>query len=321
MSNKKVEGLTFPPKVTRKHLIIREIIMKKYVLMGGVLLFAFALSASFTFAAKPSDKGFNQFGYNYSARIFNGTGSSWCLAKGLPADCQGIYSADKLVMKWNAEWDRGNAENWASPPYYAWENNEWNGMNGGSSEVWHYKIVWVGPCTEGAEFEDGGYCLWGQFEVLSDHGKDSGGHTWNTQAIPNGYGAYRYNQVDSFTVPADSVDGVMSNITLNADSKYLIKVVGQADAGDTINFDAEYSITNRIAGDTWTDDVSGYTSYGPNLLDLMVNGGFVSWGPYNDAHQYFYYMAGNGSQVNLKVNDVYPSNNTGSLGVTIFEQK
>src|SRR3990172_7840900 len=89
--------------------------------------------------------GFNEFGYNYQARVFVGTGESWSLAKGLPPGYLGVYAQDKLVMKWNAEWDRGNAENWANLDgngYDAWENNEWNGVNGGSGEVWHYKIKW-----------------------------------------------------------------------------------------------------------------------------------------------------------------------------------
>jgi hypothetical protein len=141
--------------------------------------------------------GFDEFGYNRTARVFNGTGMSWCMGKvGDQAWCDsylGVYSGDKLVMKWNAEWDRGNAENWAKPPYGAWENNEWNGMTpGGSGAVWHYKIVWVGPC--GAEYTalpDGGYCLWGQFDVLMDQGLDSSfgpGHIWFAHATPNGYG-------------------------------------------------------------------------------------------------------------------------------------
>ena len=138
-----------------------------------------------------ADRGFDEFGYNRGARIFNGTGSSWCLARGAAADCLGAYSPDKLVMKWNAEWDRGNAENWASPPYAAWENNEWNGKAGGSGAVWHYKIAWVGPCADGSTLPSGGYCIWGQFEVLMDQGLDPSlgpGHVWFAKARPNGYG-------------------------------------------------------------------------------------------------------------------------------------
>ncbi len=155
---------------------------------GALMLGAVAVSA---FAAG----GFDQFGYNNTARIFNGTGSSWCEEREASADCLGIYSPDKLVMKWNAEWDRGNAEDWAFPPYDAWLNNEWNGMvPGGSEAVWKYKIVWVGSC--GADYEplpNGGYCIWGQFEIIMDQGIDPSfgpGHIWNNLAKPAGYGAY-----------------------------------------------------------------------------------------------------------------------------------
>ncbi len=139
-------------------------------------------------------------GYNYKARIFVGTGLQWC-SQGRPdwvpgcLDYLGIYAYDKITMKWNAEWDRGNAENWLNPPYDAWENNEWNGnVPGGSGAVWHYKIKWVGECGEGStpQPDGGGYCIWGQFEVLMDQGVDPAygpGHTWVAHGIPTGYGA------------------------------------------------------------------------------------------------------------------------------------
>lgn len=138
-------------------------------------------------------QGFDQYGYNRTARIFNGTGASWSLAKGLPADYLGAYANDKLVMKWNAEWDRGVAEHWGNPPYAASENNEWNGNCAGcSGAVWHYKITWVGPCgADGAPLADGGYCIWGEFETLMDQGRDPSfgpGHLWFAHASPNGYG-------------------------------------------------------------------------------------------------------------------------------------
>jgi len=140
---------------------------------------------------KSDTHGFDQYGYNDTARIFNGTYLSWCEAKGL--DCEDSPNAnDRLIMKWNAEWDRGNAEGWDNPPYAAWENNEWNGkVPGGSGDVWHYKIVWVGTCTEGSILPNGGYCIWGQFEVLMDQGTSDGVHEMLTHAIPNGYGSYK----------------------------------------------------------------------------------------------------------------------------------
>lgn len=95
-------------------------------------------------------------------------------------------------MKWNAEWDRGNAENWAKPLYGAWEDNEWNGkVKGGSGQVWHYKIIWIGGSgADNTPLEDGRYRLWGQFEVIMDQGQDPNlgpGHLWFAHANPTGY--------------------------------------------------------------------------------------------------------------------------------------
>lgn len=136
-----------------------------------------------------------QFGYNRTARIFSGTCLSWATAKALPdpAGYCSVYADDKLIMKWNAEWDRGNAEGWSDPDGYdAWLNNEWNGMADGSGSVWHYKFQWIGPCgVDGTELADGGYCIWGEFEVLMDQGLDPSygpGHLWFAHALPNGYG-------------------------------------------------------------------------------------------------------------------------------------
>jgi hypothetical protein len=139
--------------------------------------------------------GFDEFGYNRTARVFVGEFSGWYEARG--STCAGIYCSDLLVMKWNKEWDRGNSEEWSKPPYNAEENNEWNGaVNGGSGEVWHYKIVWVGLCgTDGTLLPNGGYCIWGQFEVIMDQGTSgihdgTPIHEFLTKAIPAGYGAY-----------------------------------------------------------------------------------------------------------------------------------
>ena len=164
----------------------------------NLLLALVAVLALLTLSAIPilaDGGGFDQYGYNYRARIFVGP------ADGVDRNLDGTvwgdptYANDKLVMKWNAEWDRGNAEGWSNPPYDAWENNEWNGMfPGGSGSVWHYKIAWVGPCgATGTPLPDGGYCVWGQFEVLMDHGVDPSmgpGHIWFTHATPAGYGAH-----------------------------------------------------------------------------------------------------------------------------------
>lgn len=124
--------------------------------------------------------------------IFVGTCEQWCKTKfGELTDCSlaaycgpdGKYLNDKLVMKWNEEWNRGNAEGWANGPYDAWLDNEWNGnCKGCSGEVWHYKIKWV-PA------DDWLYPIWGNFAVIMSQGTDSTGHVWQTHEIPTGYGA------------------------------------------------------------------------------------------------------------------------------------
>ncbi len=141
--------------------------------------------------------GFDEFGYNRNAHIFNGLALGWCIEKlGYDeAGCVaylGIYAYDKLVMKWNAEWDRGNDTNWGEGPYDAWENNEWNGNTpGGSGEVWHYKIVWVGDCVADPSLvPEGGYCIWGQFATIMDQGTSGGEHSWIAHGLPTGYGFY-----------------------------------------------------------------------------------------------------------------------------------
>lgn len=157
---------------------------------GAIMLIATAIP---TFAAG----GFNANGYNNTARLFNGTLLQWCTAKSiLPADCPAYgfgSNSDRIVMKWNAEWDRGNAENWTKPPYNAWTDNEWNGkVAGGSDFVWHYKIVWVGDYTvDSSLIPTGGYGIWGVFAVIIDQGVDSSGvHTSFALGNPAGYGAY-----------------------------------------------------------------------------------------------------------------------------------
>lgn len=168
---------------------MQRILMHKSAILALAALVAALSTLALTGTAFAAG-GFDQYGYNDTARIFNGTGSSWCLAGGQAANCMGTYSNDKLLMKWNAEWDRGNDENWSNPPYAAWTDNEWNGKKDGSGSVWHYKIKWVGPCgADGTPLPDGGYCIWGQFEVLMDQGTDAGTHYWFAKATPNGYGS------------------------------------------------------------------------------------------------------------------------------------
>lgn len=157
--------------------------MKK-ILLGIFLGLTLLIGAGFVSAA------FDQYGYNYQARIF--VGSADGVDKNLDGTVWGdpTYANDHLVMKWSQAWNNARFNNaaWTTD---AWENNEWNGaIPNGSGEVWHYKIQWIGNCgADGTELLDGGYCIWGQFETIMDQGTDNGVHTWLAHAISTGYGA------------------------------------------------------------------------------------------------------------------------------------
>lgn len=125
---------------------------------------------------------------------------------------------------------------------------------------------------------------------------------------------------ESVEVPAASSEAVTSEDSLEVGQNYLLVATGTAEAGDGITFDADYSYRTPTST-TWTDSVSTYEGLGDQLLDLKVNGNFVNWdndAVYNTNHTYTYQIAGNGAPVSFLVNDVFPSNNTGSLEVAIY---
>ena len=135
--------------------------------------------------------GFDKFGYNRCAHVFNGTYGGWCEARGEVPTCSGWTPSSKLIMKWNEEWDRGNAENWAKPPYAAYLDNEARGFGlDGIAYSEHFKTRWDAGCaaSNGAGSTNGGDCIWGPFEILMDHGKEAGEHFWWTKLTPAGYG-------------------------------------------------------------------------------------------------------------------------------------
>src|SRR3972149_11841632 len=107
--------------------------MKKLIL---ALFVVSALLVSVGFVAAAG--GFDQYGYNEKARIFVGAADG--VDRTLDGTVRGdpTYANDHLVMKWSQAWEdaKFNGAAWNCD---AWENNEWNGMNGGSGETWHYK--------------------------------------------------------------------------------------------------------------------------------------------------------------------------------------
>ena len=92
-------------------------------------------------------------------------------------------------MKWNAEWDRGNAEGWSQTPYDAWLDNEAKGTDlAGVAFSEHFKTTWDAGCVASGTATGGGDCIWGQFAILMDQGKTDGLHVWWSKMTPAGYG-------------------------------------------------------------------------------------------------------------------------------------
>lgn len=141
-------------------------------------------------AAKSVDTGFDQYGYNYQARIFVGPGDG--VDRNLDGTVWGdpTYAKDHLVMKWSKDWDdaRFNGALWTPN---AWCTNEWNGMNpDGSGWTEHFKCIWVGPELENSPYwRVGGQPIWRQFETLMDQGQSPDGK-WEAlpKVTPNGLG-------------------------------------------------------------------------------------------------------------------------------------
>ncbi|MEK7784355.1 MAG: hypothetical protein AAB658_02870 [Chloroflexota bacterium] len=116
--------------------------------------------------------GYDQFGYNYQAHMFNGTyDSSDRVLDGTYWGDTGDYVDDHLMMKWSDDWlsnkdcngdgklDRGGltgiSQGWLT------NHNEGDYIDGdGNPQHYTYfvKIVWVGP----------GGSLWGQYEVIQE---------------------------------------------------------------------------------------------------------------------------------------------------------
>jgi hypothetical protein len=144
----------------------------------------------------PISSGFDKYGYNYQAHLFNGFANNYSRPDTVAT------SGDKLVMKWSDSWlanvdcnhdgklDRGLVDGVVNGISMGWETNHYNGtFDDGEGEQKYtefYKIVWVGP----------GGPLWGQYEIIQDVYNDTaGGHYMNKVGSP-GFGLN-----DQWTIP------------------------------------------------------------------------------------------------------------------------
>ncbi len=172
----------------------QEFVLKRIVLVALVAAITACSGDTLTAPAKtlavPTtvSNSFDEYGYNDIANIFNGIADG--VDKVLGNGDMGVYGQDHLVMKWNKAWETCNASHTAANCAGAWTLNEWNGqVPGGSGEVWQYKIQYVGSCgADGAALPDGGYCIWGDYEVIFSQGTSGNQHFWDAHAKPAGFG-------------------------------------------------------------------------------------------------------------------------------------
>jgi hypothetical protein len=156
----------------------------------------------------PLRLGYDQYGYNYQAHMFNGTYDSVDrVLDGKYFGSTGDYVDDALIMKWSDEWlsnvdcnndgklDRG-------PTFFTsrgWTTNQIEGdYIGADGESHHYtyfvKIVWVGPVPTDGPDPYAVTRIWGEFAVIQEIYNDpyGGFHGVDRTRIgnPAGFGAY-----------------------------------------------------------------------------------------------------------------------------------
>lgn len=137
----------------------------------------------------PISVGYDQYGYNYQAHMFNGYVDNFS-RPAVP-----VTSGDKLNMKWSDAWlanvdcnhdgklDRGLVDGVVSGISMGWLTNQYNGSyidgNGNTQKYTDfYKIVWVGP----------GGDLWGQYHVIQEVYNDTGSGNYRFKDGAPGFG-------------------------------------------------------------------------------------------------------------------------------------
>jgi len=163
-------------------------------------------SAGHYLAGQPIPVGYDQYGYNYQAHMFNGYYPNVYLGReGFPpfeGDVEAYLAANSLaaskwywypevtvVMKWNDAWlsnkDCSGDGLLDRPADYigsgAWEtNHQWGSYLGENEETcyWDYFVKIVAKPTAGYECEEhGGREIWGSFcEILSINNDPCGGY-------------------------------------------------------------------------------------------------------------------------------------------------
>ena len=151
--------------------------------------------------------GFDQYGYNYQAHMFNGLSDNYTRPN--PPAAEGL---DTLVMKWSDDWlanvdcngdgllDRGLDKKTgdSTGTSMGWVTNHYEGDYEEGGEFYHYtyfvKIIYVGPAPVGGDDPWIGKRIWGQYAIIEEIYNDPHGgfHGINKDLLSNpmGFGYY-----------------------------------------------------------------------------------------------------------------------------------
>ena len=139
-------------------------------------------------AGNPIAVGYDKWGYNYQAHMFNGYYGNFS-RPAIP-----VTSGDKLIMKWSDAWlanvdcngdnklDRGLVNGVVNGVSMGWLTNEMRGsytdVNGPEHYTDFVKIVWVGS----------GGDLWGQYHIIQEIYNDTGSGNYRFKDGAPGFG-------------------------------------------------------------------------------------------------------------------------------------
>jgi hypothetical protein len=143
--------------------------------------------------------GYDKWGYNYQAHMFNG---GYCDVYRDAAWCQ-PYKDDNLIMKWNDAWlsnkdcdgDGLLDRHYGYPSYIgsgAWETNHQSGTyinENGETCYWNYFVKIVAKPTAGTVCN----AIWGDFCVIQEVYNDPcvGFNGLLSKELPPGFGAWK----------------------------------------------------------------------------------------------------------------------------------
>ena len=150
--------------------------------------------------------GYDQFGYNYQARLFNGTyDSSDRVLDGKYWGADADYADDSLIMKWSEDWlsnqdcdNDGKLDRGDSGTSMGWTTNhvegDYIGVDGDSHHyTYQVKIVFDNGAACAAAQST---CVWGLYNIIEEvyNDPDGGYHGVDRSRLGNPAGLGFYKQ-------------------------------------------------------------------------------------------------------------------------------